>query len=112
MLQVRKSHFCETSVIFLHCCCFMSEKQVLMTVFNCLGFFMKQWPSGQGTLFPIQGSFVQNHWVALRLTQSFILQRLIKWVPGISGNLVVKSKLLLEVTLTLRQLNPIHKKGP
>ena len=76
----------------------MSEKQVLMTVFNCLGFFMNLWPSGtvfpsNGTVFPIQRSFVQNHWVALRLTQSFILQRLIKWVPGISGNLVVKSKL-------------------
>ena len=39
------------------------------------------------------GSHVQNHWVAPRLTQSFILLRSIKWVPGISGNLVVKSKL-------------------
>ena len=36
---------------------------------------------------------VQNHWVALRLIQPFILPRSIKWVPGISGNLVVKSKL-------------------
>ena len=33
-------------------------------------------------------------------------------VPGISGNLVVKSKLPLEVAQALRQLNPIHKKGP
>ena len=40
---------------------------------------------------------------------SFILPRSIKWVPGISGNLVVKSKL---PPLTLRLLNPIHKKGP
>ena len=28
-----------------------------------------------------------------KLTQLFILPRLIKWVPGISGNLVVKGKL-------------------
>ena len=46
-------------------------------------------------IFLIQGSCVQNHWVALRLTQPFILPRLIKWVPGISGNLVVKSTLSL-----------------
>ena len=52
--------------------------------------FMEQWPSGQGAGFPIQGSHVQNHWVAPRLTQPLILLRLI---PGISGNLVVKSKL-------------------
>ena len=34
-----------------------------------------------------------NHWVASRSTQFFILPRLIKWVPGISGILVLKSKL-------------------
>ena len=33
-------------------------------------------------------------------------------IPGISGNLVVKVNCLLEVALALRQLNPIHKKGP
>ena len=34
-------------------------------------------------------------------------------LPGISGNLVVKSKLLSHSgSLALRQLNPIHKKGP
>ena len=43
--------------------------------------------------FPIQESRVQNYWVAPRSTQPFILPRSIKWVPGISGNLVVKSKL-------------------
>ena len=43
--------------------------------------------------FPIHGSHVQEHWVAPRLTQPFILPRLIKLVLGISGNLVVKSKL-------------------
>ena len=40
-----------------------------------------------------QGSHVQNHWVAPRSTQSFILPRLIKWVSIISGNLLVKTKL-------------------
>ena len=52
-----------------------------------------RWPSSQGAGFPIQGSRVQNHWVAPRSTQPFILPRSIKWVPGISGKLVVKSKL-------------------
>ena len=40
--------------------------------------FMEQWPSGQGTGFPIQGSHVQNHWVAPRSTQPFILPRSVK----------------------------------
>ena len=43
--------------------------------------------------FIIQGSCVQNHWAAPRLTQPFILLSLITLVPGISGNLVMKSKL-------------------
>ena len=54
---------------------------------------MEQWPSGWGTGFPIQGYRVQNYRVALWSTQAFILLRFIKGVPGISGNLVVKSKL-------------------
>ena len=34
-------------------------------------------------------------------------------VPGISGNIVVNSKLPpRSVSLALRQLNPIHKNGP
>ena len=49
------------------------------------------YPGGIG--FPIQGSHVQIYWVAPRSTQPFILPRSIKWVPGISGNWVVKSKL-------------------
>ena len=40
-----------------------------------------------------QGSHVQNHWVAPRLSQPFILPKSIKWIPRISGNLLVKSKL-------------------
>ena len=42
---------------------------------------------------PIQGSRAENHWVAPRLTQLFILPKSIRWVPEISENLVVKSKL-------------------
>ena len=30
---------------------------------------LEQWPSGSGSRFTIQGSHVQNHWVAPRLTQ-------------------------------------------
>ena len=36
------------------------------------------WPSGLNAGFPIQGSCVQNHWVAPRSTQPFILPRSIK----------------------------------
>ena len=43
--------------------------------------------------FSIQGSHTQNNWVAPRLTQPVILPRSIKWVPGISENSVVESKL-------------------
>ena len=43
--------------------------------------------------FPIQGSRAENHWVAPSSTQPFILPRSIKWVPGLSGNWMVKSKL-------------------
>ena len=57
------------------------------------------------------GPHVQNHWVIQSLTQSFILLRSVKWVPGIPGNLLVKSKLHpCSGPVALRQLNPIHKK--
>ena len=47
------------------------------------------------------------------LTQSFILPSLIKRVPGISANLVLKSKLSPQCgSVTLRLLNPVYKKGP
>ena len=39
------------------------------------------------------GPSVQNHRVTPRSTQPFILPKLIKLVPGISGNLMVTSKL-------------------
>ena len=48
----------------------------------------EQWPSGEDAGIPIQGSRVQNHWAAPSSTQLFILPRLI---PGIYGNLVVKT---------------------
>ena len=54
---------------------------------------LEQWPSGYGAGFPIKGSYVKNHWVAPSSTQSFILPKATKWVQGIPGNLVVKSKL-------------------
>ena len=50
--------------------------------------------------------------VAPKSTQPFIFLRSIKRVTGISGDLVVKSKLSPQMALTLRQVNPIHKKGP
>ena len=58
-------------------------------------------------------SRVQIHWVAPRLTQPFFLAGSIKQVPGISGNLVVKSKLPpCSGYVALRQLNLFHKKEP
>ena len=66
----------------------------------------------EGAGFPIQGSPVQNHWVAPSSTQPFILPRSIKWLPGISGNLLVKSKWPpCSGSAAVRQLNPNHKKG-
>ena len=58
-----------------------------------------QWTSGSSSGFPRLKSQFQNHWVAPKLIQLFILQRLIKWIPGISGKLVVKVNCLLEVAL-------------
>ena len=64
---------------------------------------MDKWLSGV----PIKRSHVQNHWVAPRLTQPFIFLRLIKLVPGISGNLVVKSKLPPRSGLSLEAVEPL-----
>ena len=66
--------------------------------------FMEHWPSGTG--FPIQGSRVQNYWVAPRPTQPSIFPKLIKQVPGISGNLVGKSKLPLGSGSILQAVEP------
>ena len=55
---------------------------------------------------PIQRFRVQNHWMAPRSTQPFILLRSIKRVPGIFGNLVVKSKLLFRSGYSLETIEP------
>ena len=49
--------------------------------------------------------------VAPRLTQPFISPRSIKWVPGISGNLVVKSKLPPRSGSSLEAVEPHPWKG-
>ena len=59
----------------------------------------------------IHGSRVQNHWIAPRLTQPFILPGSIKWVPGIFGNLVVKSKLPPWSGSSLEAVEPHPGKG-
>ena len=66
---------------------------------------------GEGAGLPIQRSHVQNHWVAPRSTQPFIFLRSIKWVPGISGNLVVKSKLPPRSGSSLEAVEPHPWKG-
>ena len=56
----------------------------------------------------VQGSWVQNQWLAPRSIQAFILQRSIKWVQGPSGDLVVKTKLSPHSgSVALRQLNKV-----
>ena len=54
-------------------------------------------------LFSIQGS-----WVTPSSTQPFILPRSIKWVPEISGNLVVKSKLPPQSGSSLEAFEPLR----
>ena len=46
----------------------------------CLNYlhFLEQWRSGQGAGFLIQGFHVQNHWLAPRSTQLFILPKVNK----------------------------------
>ena len=66
---------------------------MLLSIHSNFFYWIIQRSIGWGAVFPIQGTHVQNHWVTPRLTQPLILPRLIKWVPGIYANLVVKSKL-------------------
>ena len=66
--------------------------------------WLKHWISNP---IRIQESGVQNHWLVPRSTQPFIHPWLIKWIPGISRNLVVKSS-----SVALRQFIPIHKEEP
>ena len=46
-----------------------------------------------------------------RSTQSFILPRVIKWVPGMSGNLVVRTKLPPWSGSSLETVEPYPQKG-
>ena len=73
---------------------------------ECMDSLLEKCHSGQGTGFPILAVRVQTHWVVPRLTQPFILLRSIKWVPGISGNLVVKSKLPPRSDCSLEAVEP------
>ena len=60
----------------------------------------------------IQGSRIQNYWVAPKSTQPFIVSRSIKWVTGISLDLVVKSKMSPRSrSAAFKQLNPNYIKG-
>ena len=86
-------------LIMLHWCLIVPSK--IDATFQCI----------HDAGFPIQWSRVQNHWVAQRSTQPFILPRSIKWVPGISGNLVVKSQLPSWSGSSLEAVEPHPKKG-
>ena len=56
--------------------------------------------------------FKPTGWLQSQL-KPFILPRSIKWVPGTPGGRVVKCKLSSRSGfVALRQLNPVHKKGP
>ena len=48
-----------------------------------------------------------------KVDSAFILLSLMKWVPGTPADLKVKSELSPHSgSVSLRQLDPIHKKGP
>ena len=73
---------------------------------------MRQNKFDMATGFLIEGSLVQNHWVAPRSTQPFILLTLGNCVRGTPGNLLVRSKLPPRSgSISLRQLIPIHEKS-
>ena len=62
---------------------------------------------------PIHGFRVQNHWVSSKVVSIFYPSKSIRWEPRIFGDFVVESKLLPPSgSVALKQLNPIHKKGP
>ena len=71
----------------------INKANIHNNIIGISSFWNEQWPSGQDAGFPTQGSGVQNQCMAPRLIQPFILPRSIKWVPLISWNLVVNSKL-------------------
>lgn len=76
------------------------------SILAVLQFFLA-WPSGWGAGLSIQESLV----VAPNSGQPSILPRLIIWVPGIAGDIVVKSNLSPSIgSAVLSYFNPIHKK--
>lgn len=76
------------------------------SILAVLQFFLA-WPSGWGAGLSIQESLV----VAPNSGQPSILPRLIIWVPGIAGDIVVKSNLSPRIgSAVLSYLSPIHKK--
>ena len=70
----------------------------------------EQWHCVQGATLSIQGFYFQYLLVVPWDTQPCILSGLIKCVPEILGDLVVKSKLSpVSYFVALRQANTIHK---
>ena len=67
---------------------------------GAMAWWLKRWT-------PDPGVHVQNHWVTPRSTQPFIILKSIKLVPGISGNLVVKSKLPPRSSPSLEAVEPL-----
>ena len=76
-------------------------------------------PCRWGLVYGVMGKWLR-HWIpnlevlcSKSLGRSLTLLTSIKWIPGVSGNSKVKSKLPPRSgSVALRQLNVIHKKGP
>ena len=94
----------------IRCCQFSIRHYIVVPKFkeSCV-----KWSNGLVVKALVQLFYVQNHWVAPISTQPFILSRSIKWVPRISEDLLVKSKLSpCSGPVAARQLKPIQKKRP
>ena len=69
--------------------------------------FTTKFPDIPGTHFTDLGEWkAESTLKPPRSTQPFILPRLVKWVPGISGNVVVKSKLPPRSGTSLETVEP------
>lgn len=74
------------------------------------GFYKKQWPCDGGL--PIQSYHAEKHWVTAWLRQPFIFLILIRLATGISGNLMVKTNLIVQnSSAVVMYVNAIHKGG-
>ena len=76
----------------------MEQYYAIYTIYGEMAKWLMHWIPNQGIQKPLGGS---------RSTQSFIFLRLIKLVPGISGNLVIKSKLLPRSDPSLEAVEPL-----